>query len=69
MTNEWILISWSVDDSGKQVSQTWRNAQGKQFALAGISLAEYCKARPLDTDAAEILAILNSSGALGRMGL
>ena len=68
-------MTWQLDylhsslKNGHFVTQTWRNAKGKQFALAGISLAEYCKAKPLDKDAAEILAILNSSEVLGRMGL
>jgi len=56
MTNEWILISWSVDDSGKQVSQTWKNTDGRQFALAGITLEEYCQRRGADANAREILA-------------
>ena len=52
----WILQTWNVGKNGKNVSQTWRHVDGRQFALSGISLEEFCKAYPLNTDAAEILA-------------
>ena len=54
--NDWILQNWNVGKNGKNISQTWQHVDGRQFALSGISLDEYCKAWPLNTDAREILA-------------
>ena len=52
----WILQTWNVGKNGKNVSQTWRHVDGRQFALSGISLEEYCKHKPDDIAAREILA-------------
>ena len=54
--NGWRLQTWSVGKNGKSISQTWRHADGRQFALAGISLEDYCKHKPDDIAAREILA-------------
>ena len=60
--NDWILKTWNVGKNGKNISQTWQHVDGRQFALSGISLEEYCKAWPLKTDAAEILATSKRMG-------
>ena len=56
MKNDWMLINYQVGKNGKNVSQTWRHPDGRQFALSGISLEDYCKRRPDDISAREILA-------------
>ena len=55
MTNDWMLIYYQVGKNGKNVSQTWRHPDGRQFALSGISLEDYCKHKPDDISAREIL--------------
>lgn len=54
--NDWILQTWNVGKNGKNISQTWQHVDGRQFALSGISLEDYCKHRPDDISAREILA-------------
>ena len=54
--NDWILQTWNVGKNGKNISQTWRHVDGRQFALSGISLEDYCKHKPDDISAREILA-------------
>ena len=56
MTNDWMLINYQVGKNGKNTSQTWQHVDGRQFALSGISLEDYCKSRPDDISAREILA-------------
>ena len=56
MKNDWMLINYQVGKNGKNVSQTWRHVDGRQFALSGISLEDYCKRRPDDISAREILS-------------
>ena len=55
MTNDWMLIYYQVGKNGKNVSQTWRHTDGRQFALSGITLEDYCKNKPNDMNAKEIL--------------
>ena len=55
MKNDWMLINYQVGKNGKNVTQTWRHPDGRQFALSGISLEDYCKNRPTDANAREIL--------------
>ena len=66
MKNDWMLINYQVGKNGKNVSQTWRHTDGRQFALSGISLEDYCKNRPTDANAREIL---EKSKSLGLWGL
>ena len=53
--NGWILQTWNVGKNGKNISQTWQHTDGRQFALSGISLEEYCNRKPNDMNAKEIL--------------
>lgn len=55
MTNNWMLVYYQTGKNGKNVSQTWRHTDGRQFALSGISLEEYCRNKPTDVNAKEIL--------------
>ena len=54
--NGWILQTWNVGKNGKNITQAWLHTDGRQFALSGISLEDYCKRRPDDIAAREILA-------------
>lgn len=62
MKNDWMLINYQVGKNGKNVSQTWRHPDGRQFALSGISLEDYCKNRFIDANAIEILEKSKSLG-------
>ena len=53
--NGWILQTWNVGKNGKNVSQTWQHTDGRQCALSGITLEDYCKNKPNDMNAKEIL--------------
>ena len=53
--NGWILQTWNVGKNGKNISQTWQHTDGRQFALSGISLEEYCRNKPNDMNAKEII--------------
>ena len=55
MKNDWMLINYQIGKNGKNVSQTWQHTCGRQFALSGISLEDYCRNNPTDVNAKEIL--------------
>lgn len=69
MTNKWMLVYYQVGKNGKNVSQTWRHPDGRQFALSGISLEDYCKNKPDDTRAKEILEKSIELGIWWELGL
>jgi hypothetical protein len=69
MKNDWMLINYQIGKNGKNVSQTWQHTCGRQFALSGISLEDYCKNRPDDVNAKEILEKSKSLGLLARLSL
>ena len=52
----WSLVFYRINKDGRNITQTWQHADGRQFALSGISLEDYCKHKPDDISAREILA-------------
>ena len=66
MTNNWMLAYYQVGKNGRSVTQTWRHTDGRQFALSGITLEDYCKNKPNDMNAKEIL---DKSKSLALWGL
>lgn len=69
MTNNWMLVNYQLGKNGKNVSQTWQHTGGRQFALSGISLEEYCRNKPNDMDAKEILEKSIQLGICRGLGL
>ena len=69
MTNNWMLVFYQVGKNGKNVSQTWQHPDGRQFALSGISLEDYCRNKPDDARAKEILEKSIELGIYWRLGL
>ena len=60
----WSLVFYRINKDGRNITQTWVNDSGRQFALAGINLSAYCKAKPNDVYAQEILAQAKEMGIM-----
>ena len=60
----WTLVFYRINKEGRNISQTWVNDTGRQFALSGITLADYCRARQNDVYAKEILAQAEKMGLM-----
>ena len=60
----WTLVFYRINKEGRNISQTWINDSGRQFALSGITLGDYCRARQNDVYAKEILAQAEKMGIM-----
>ena len=60
----WTLVFYRINKEGCNISQTWVNETGRQFALSGITLGDYCRAIPNDVYAQEILAQAEKMGIM-----